>query len=159
MDVRFWKVAIVAAALLAAGTGVAASEVDLSKGEPLQVQQARVEKEFAGDGRYAEIEPEQQQRVRELLHRMGELVGEDGSAVALGQGRKVELFNLQGELNMILERAAEDSRLVCRRERHVGSNRPVNTCATVAERRRLREGGQDMFRSIRPAQPPANQKF
>ncbi|MCE7031934.1 hypothetical protein LY625_04760 [Lysobacter sp. GX 14042] len=158
MKNRIWQAGI-AAALATLCLGATAGEVDLSQGEPLQAQQAGVEKEFAANGRYAEIEPEQQQRARELLRRMGELVGEDGRAGALGQGRKVELFNLQEELNAILDRAAADSRLVCRRERHVGSNRPVNTCATVAERRRLREGGQEMFRSIRPAQPPPNQEF
>ncbi len=156
---RVWNMALVAAALATAGVAAQASEVDLAKEGTLQAHQARIEKEFAAEGRYAEIEPEQQRRARDLLRRMGQLTDADGRAVALPPDRKVELFNLQEELNGILEQAAEDSRLVCRRQRHVGSNRPVNTCATVAERRRLREGGQEMFRSIRPAEGPPNQKF
>lgn len=152
MNVRKWKAVLVAAVFAAVGTSAAAGEFDLSQAEPLQVQQARVEKAFAGDGRYAEIEPAQQQRARELMRRMGGLVDPDGRAVAIAPERQAELFNLQEELNVILEQAAEDSRLVCRRERPMGSNRPVNICSSVAERRRFREGGQEMLRSIRPAQ-------
>ena len=156
MNVRNWKAVLVAAIFAAVGTTASAGEFDLSKAEPLQTQQARVEKEFSGDGLYAEIEPEQQKRARELMRRMGGLVNPDGLAVGLAPERQAELFNLQEELTVILEQAAEDSRVVCRRERPVGSNRPVNICSTVAERRRYREGGQEMLRSIRPAQGDKN---
>ena len=153
MGNRMLAVALAAALLSTTVVDAQAGGIDLANGETLQAQQARVQKEFAAGGEYAEIGPEQQRVALELFRRMGRLVDADGRAVALAPERKVELFNLQEELNTILQQAAEDSRLVCRRERHVGSNMPVNTCATVAERRRLREGGQEMFRSIRPAQP------
>ena len=42
--------------------------------------------------------------------------------------------------------AREDSRLVCTREKQIGSLRSVSKCATVAERRRAREASQqEMF--------------
>lgn len=159
MSIQAWKIGVACFALCAGIGAASAAEIELAKGEPLQAHQARVEKEFAAGGRYAEIEPEQQARVRALFRDMGNLVNDDGLAQGLAPRREVELFNLQEELNAILDQAAEDSRLVCRRERHVGSNLPVNTCATIAERRRLREGGQEMFRSIRPAEGPPNQTF
>jgi len=152
MSIQAWRTGLACAVLYAATLSASAAEVELAKGEPLQAHQARVEREFASGGRFAEIEAEQRARVRALFRDMGRLVNQDGLAHGLAPAAEVELFNLQEELNSILDRAADDSRLVCRRERHVGSNRPVNTCATVAERRRLREGGQEMFRSMRPAE-------
>lgn len=159
MSIQAWKIGVACFALCAGIGAASAAEIELAAGEPLQAHQARVQKEFAAGGRYAEIESEQQDRVRVLFREMGQLVNADGRAQGLAPSTEIELFNLQEELNGILEQAAEDSRLVCRRERHVGSNRPVNTCATVAERRRYREGGQEMLRSIRPAQARPNQSF
>ncbi|HUH90339.1 MAG TPA: hypothetical protein VLZ76_06750, partial [Lysobacter sp.] len=62
-------------------------------------------------------------------------------------------------LNQILARAADDSRLVCRRERPTGSKMPVNLCKTVAERRRVREGDKHFLMTIPKAEGPGNQTF
>ena len=42
--------------------------------------------------------------------------------------------------------AADGNRVVCERERSVGSNRPQKVCMTVAERELLRQRSQTMVR-------------
>lgn len=44
--------------------------------------------------------------------------------------------SLQASINALLARVAADSKLVCRRERGLGSNIPTRVCMTVAARRR-----------------------
>lgn len=146
MENRFRLAGWCGAVLVALALPAGASEIDVQTGEPLQVQRAAIEQELATGDRYAEIEPDQLERTRVLLQRMETILGVDGHADSLSPDRRTELFNLQEEVNTILTAAAEDSRLVCRRERPIGSNRPVNVCHTVAERRAMREDGKDMLR-------------
>jgi hypothetical protein len=63
------------------------------------------------------------------------------------------VFNDQALINAILTQAGEDSRLVCTRERPVGSRRPITHCVTVAEKRRHREEVQnEMDKNFRSPQ-------
>lgn len=67
----------------------------------------------------------------------------DGGIQSMSQERRVAVFNDQELVNGLLTRAREDSRLVCRREKTVGSNLPVSVCHTVAERRRQSDDSRD----------------
>jgi hypothetical protein len=64
----------------------------------------------------------------------------------MSPAQRVELFNTQETVNRLLTRAAEDSRLVCKRERRTGSNYVTSACQTVADRRRQREAGAEALR-------------
>ena len=50
----------------------------------------------------------------------------------LREAQQVELLNALEHISAIVNRA-EDERLVCRRHRPIGSNRPTTTCRTVAQ--------------------------
>lgn len=135
------KVILVALALPVVGAIAFAAEdegVRVRAEDPaaFSAQKERIEREIRGGKTYAEIGTEQLRDVRSRLDRMGELLAERGSVHELTEPEKIAFFNDQEAVNTILTQAAEDSRLVCRREHKVGSRMPVNECYTVAERRR-----------------------
>lgn len=117
--------------------------LDLKKPAPGQFSKLRRE---LGDGRtYSEISLEDKSKVQVALARMEGLLGGKDSADGLAEADKVALFNDQEVVNTVLTKAREDSRLVCRREKVLGSNMPTNRCMTVAERRRRAESDQGNF--------------
>jgi hypothetical protein len=70
------------------------------------------------------------------------------SAVAqLDDVIKVQVFNDQELVNNPLTEAAEDSRMVCTRERAVGSHMATKVCKTVGQRRLEREQSKDVMRN------------
>lgn len=100
------------------------------------------------DGKtYSEISPEDRGRVREALGRITGALEVAGGRPLTAEAES-QAFNDQEVVNTILTSAKEDSRLVCQRERQVGSNRITSQCMTVAERRRLREQGQRATRDM-----------
>ncbi|MBO9715446.1 MAG: hypothetical protein J7507_01195 [Pseudoxanthomonas sp.] len=97
-----------------------------------------------GDGKtYSEISPNDRQRVTASLNRISSLLGDAGSVEQLPETTRIEVFNEQELVNTVLTQAREDSRLVCTREKKVGSHRATNNCMTVAQRQRAREQSQD----------------
>jgi len=93
-----------------------------------------------GDGKtYSEISAANRHQVTESLDRISGLLGGAESVDQLPETKKVEIFNEQEKVNTLLTQAHDDSRLVCTREKKVGSHRATNNCMTVAERRRARE--------------------
>jgi len=101
---------------------------------------------------YAEITPENRSRALTLVSEIAAIIDRDGPIDAMPPQLRIDVFNRQEEVNQILAQAADDSRLVCRRERPTGSKLPVNKCLTVAERRKEREGGKQYLRDIIPAE-------
>jgi len=100
-----------------------------------------------GDGKtYSEISPDDRQKVTSSLNRISGLLGGAESVNQLSEQTKVEVFNEQEVINTLLTEAREDSRVVCTREKKVGSHRTTNTCKTVAERRRDMEESQGALR-------------
>lgn len=98
------------------------------------------------DGKtYREISTQDKQAVRASLDHISYLLRDGQSVERLSETTKVEVFNEQEKINTLLTQARADSRLICRREKVVGSNRPISHCMTVAERRRAREGGVEFL--------------
>lgn len=92
---------------------------------------------------YSELSSAKRNEVQMALGRIKATLDEYPDQAAIPENRKVALFNDQEMVNTVLMRAKEDSRMICKRERVVGSNRLTSRCMTVAERRRLREEAQD----------------
>lgn len=101
-------------------------------------RQVLVEEIERGDT-YAEINSMQKRDVMESLNRMATWLESAGSVDAMSQEQRIRLFNEQEKINTLLTGVAADSRLVCTREKTVGTRMRETTCFTVAERRRRRE--------------------
>ena len=132
---------ILLAALLVAGPAFAADRatVDVADAATFSEQRAEILADLADGETYAEITLEDREKVVSTLSRMQRMLGSHESAQALHPDERVALMNEQETINNILSQAHRDSRMVCTRERPVGTRMPTNVCRTVAERRRLRE--------------------
>ncbi len=135
---------------------------DLQAPEPLdiatvadfEVYRAAITSQLQTSETYVEITPDQSKRALTLMTEMSAIIARSGSIAALPPLPRVDVFNRQEELNQILARAAEDSRVICRRERPTGSKMPINNCLTLAERRKNREDGKKYLREIMPGEGP-----
>ncbi len=135
---------------------VKGAAMDLAAGGFAEQRKA-IEADFADSETYSEISSEERITVHRALDRISSLFQTYGSVERLSWEDRTQMFNDQEQINNILTKAGEDSRLVCRREKKVGSNRVTTQCATVAERRRATEQSQDELRknqrSIMPLEP------
>ncbi len=129
--------------------------------EPLDVTAASFENqrsavlEALNDGKtYAEISADDRRRVIGSLNRISGLLS-GRTPADLPESVRLEVFNEQEQLNTLLAGARADSRLVCKREKKTGSNRPTNNCMTVAERRRAQDESQSEMQKMlrRPLTP------
>ena len=118
-------------------------EKGLDLGRSFQAQHQAILQALADGETYSEIPSQDRQAVKSSLDRISTLLADAQSVDQLSETNRVEVFNEQERVNTLLTRAREDSRMVCTREKKVGSHRATNSCMTVAERRRAREQSQD----------------
>jgi len=91
-----------------------------------------------GQGIYKDL-PEN--RKRELFgkqDRVLALVRDKSRTTELNEYQQIELFNNLEAIQAIVN-SAEDERMICRRERPTGTNRPQTICKTIAQRRADRD--------------------
>ena len=154
------KLAIFSLLLLSAGAAFGStkesSHQTLDVSRSFQSQHDAIIKALGDGETYSEISADDLQVVRQSLNRLAGLVDGVQSVEQLPEETRVRVFNEQERVNTLLTRAAADSRMVCRREKPTGSNRPSNICLTVAERRRHRDAANDFFRNNPRAQGPVN---
>ncbi|KAF1711329.1 hypothetical protein CSC70_05310 [Pseudoxanthomonas kalamensis DSM 18571] len=129
-------------------SGSAASGADsiLDLHQSFIEQRQAIERDLADGETYSEISSDDRKKVKTALDRISSSLAVAGGLTTLDEAKKAELFNDQELVNAILTQAGEDSRLVCTREKKVGSHRTTTNCMTVAERRRAREQSQDAVR-------------
>jgi len=96
---------------------------------------------------YYEISDKNKEEVLKALGRMERHLEGISAISELRPDARVAVFNDQELINNLLTEAAEDSRLVCKREKKLGSNMPVNTCMTVAQRREAQEQARETMRA------------
>lgn len=123
----------------------------LQEGKPFQEQRARILADIGKGEVYSEINQEARTSVVAALDRING-VYRDRPVAELAEAEKLAIFNDQELVNSLLVKAREDSRLICRRERPIGSNRPQNICITVAQRREARESGVTLLQDQRKSQ-------
>jgi hypothetical protein len=127
----------------------------LQEGAPYTEQRQHIVDDLQKGDVYSEIKAEDQARVLAALARIdAKLI--NGERANLSEADKLAVFNDQELVNTVLTQAREDSRLICKRERVVGSNMPQRVCITVAERRRARENSTDALRSLQTLPSKAN---
>lgn len=142
---------------LAGGPALAATtraSVDVAGGAFAEQRKA-IEADLADGETYSEISTEDRATVNQALDRIAGLFQAYGSVERLSWEDRTQMFNDQEQINNILTKAGEDSRLVCRREKKVGSHRVTTQCSTVANRRRAMEDSQNVLRDNRRIILPA----
>lgn len=102
-------------------------------------QRKAIEARLANGETYSEINQKDRAAVKEALERMAVMLEQSGGVAGLNEEQKVRVFNDQELVNGILTQAAEDSRLICRREKQIGSNRTTTHCMTALQRQRQME--------------------
>ncbi len=144
---RIALAAMTVAVSLAMGVVQAApksSEV-FEPGKSLAEQIRKIEIQMNDGETYSELRLEDRSRVREALGRMTATLEQQPDQSTINAQAKTELFNDQQVVNTVLTRAREDSRLICRREKVVGSNLSTTQCQTVAQRERMKDQAQNQM--------------
>lgn len=108
----------------------------------LTEQRERIEGALKDSEDYAELRASDRKQIRDALDRMAGQLESAGSLAALADADRRALLGQQDEVNGILETAHGDSRMVCKREKEIGSNFRRSVCMTVAQRRRMSEQAQ-----------------
>ncbi|GAB3057274.1 hypothetical protein [Stenotrophomonas tumulicola] len=128
--------------------------VQLDVKESVRDQLVRVERALQSE-QYSEIGLEEKSKVSAAIDRIRTKLGDHETVEQANPLARTEIYNDQELVNTILSRAHADSRMVCRRERATGSNRPQQVCMTVAQRREAMENSRDVLRNYNRVNPPA----
>lgn len=153
-------IALFAVSLALAGAAHAKIDASPAKDEVVQIdvkesvgeQLARVERALATE-EYSEVGLEDKHNVQAALSRIRTKLGDRATIEEVNPQARNEIYNDQELINNILTRAHADSRVVCRRERTTGSNRPTQVCMTVAQRREMMENSRDVLRNYNRVSP------
>jgi len=114
---------------------------------PAQV--AEIEAGMRHGGPFAALGEERQARVRQLLADMAGILDGVDSVEGLSQPDAARLFNAQEEANAILTGRPMNERMVCKRERKLGSNLVRMNCQVLAERDQRRAFDGQAIRDLR----------
>ncbi|WP_367346830.1 hypothetical protein [Stenotrophomonas bentonitica] len=125
--------------------------VQMGGAKPVAEQIREVELAMASD-KYSELTLENKSAVQASLNQIRAQMGDHERIDQVAPQNKMAIFNEQEKVNTILTQGHADSRLVCRREKTVGSNFPTNNCMTVAERRRATENARNNMRDVNRSQ-------
>ena len=130
--------AVICAAFLFSGTVGAEQKKTPPLGD-IRAQQLQLRDEvMAGKGAYKDMSREKRDQLAARQSEVIALIGERQSLDELTEAEKTQAFNTLEWINETVSNA-EDERIVCERQRPIGSNRVQRVCATVAERRKQRE--------------------
>jgi hypothetical protein len=117
-------------------------------------QRTRIERDINGSERYAEIGNKGRRDVLDRLAAIDNILDGVTSIDQLDQAERADLFSYQEEVNSILTKAADDSRIVCKRQAKTGSHRMETRCRTVAQLRLERDASQKVMRDVMRAKLP-----
>ena len=111
--------------------------------QAIVAQQREIQAEAAaGRGRYKDMAPSVMGELRGHQTLVLQLLDGKERSTELPQEQQMELFNSLEAISAIINKA-EDERMICRRERTVGSRMATNVCRTVGERRSAQEEARD----------------
>jgi hypothetical protein len=114
-------------------------------------QVAEIEAGMQAGGPFAGLEQPKQARVRKLLADMADILDGVDSVERLSQPDVARLFNAQEEANALLTGRPMNERMVCKRERKLGTNLNHMNCQVVAERDQRRFRDQQSIIDLRSA--------
>jgi hypothetical protein len=139
-----WAVALLLAAI--SSTAIATKALDL---DAVRSQQSEIyDGVTTGSGRFEHMPIATRTRLLEKQATLMALLEGKQSADELSEPQRLEVFNVLEWIEATINQTP-DERMICRRERTIGSTRLTRVCRTAAEeermkeeaRRRLQEGG------------------
>lgn len=92
---------------------------------------------------YQDMQAQDRRDLAKALDRMEKTLAGIASVEELDKPTRTQLYNDQALINNVLTQVRDDSRMICKREKKVGSHRVTNICITAGERRRRRERVKD----------------
>lgn len=137
------RIAVVCLALLAPVVALAGpTSLTIASPEAFAQQKSELLAKINDGTTYSELSVADRRTVVSTLERMETVMASVEPGGELPVYRRESLATDQERINQILTAAAEDSRMVCRREKTVGTHRAQSQCLTVAQRRQIRERAQ-----------------
>jgi len=105
---------------------------------------AGIRKEMTAGGRYEYIRPDQKGKVEADLNTIAQMLQQSGPVSAMRNDQKVQLFNVQENLNGILTHS-DKNRLVCENTASVGTQIRTNKCRTFGDIQRERTSSKQFM--------------
>ena len=125
--------------------------------EPVTVNAATVEdfakvadhvrKQMTQGGRFEYVTESERRSIEQALARIEQIFANAPTVDQLNKTDQVALFNQQETINAILKQRDSD-RLICKREKKLGSNLGQTSCVTYGERERTRRESQNELNRI-----------
>lgn len=110
--------------------------------QAIRAQQATIRSEIlSGAGPYQQLDPKSRDAILQHQERLTALLRNVDRTTDLPERRQIDVFNTLEAISALINRDP-DGRMVCWRERPVGSNRTQTACMTVAQMRAEREASQ-----------------
>ena len=139
---------LAASVLLLAG---AAGAADAPEGESLRVatpaefaeSRALIERAVRESDQYRDLQEVDRRELFKALERMEKTLTGIAAVDELDDRTRTQLYNDQELINNVLTQARDDSRMICKREKKVGTHRITNICITAGDRRRQRQRIED----------------
>lgn len=103
----------------------------------LAQQREQIEVAIKDADAYGELRASDRKQMRASLDSIAGQIEAAGSLGELAEGDRKALMAQQDAVNSVLETAYGDSRIVCKREKEIGSNFRRSVCMSVAQRRRM----------------------
>jgi Skp family chaperone for outer membrane proteins len=134
MSIRFAALALALAASSFVHAKTAPEGIPIA---PAEFAQARpeVEEIIRKSDRYRSLDRNERKEITDALDRMEKSLASVSAVDELDPKQRTQLFNDQETVNQALTQAQGDTKVICKREKKVGTNFRVTQCATVAELR------------------------
>jgi hypothetical protein len=153
------------ACLLAAGSACAAVPAPAKEESKMlrvatpaefAASRALIEQAVGESEQYRDMQEQDRRDLAKALDRMQATLSRITTVDELDDATRTQIYNDQELINNVLTQVRDDSRMICKREKKVGSHRITNICVTAGERRRRRERVKDvndiMHRGVRGGQ-------
>ncbi|TDK29214.1 hypothetical protein [Luteimonas terrae] len=132
------RAVVLGALLCIAADGVASDHPNLDAGAIRDQQRELRTAAETGKGVFKDLPDARKREMFDRQDRVLALVRDRSRTTELTERQQIELFNNLEAIQAIID-SNEDERMICRRERATGTNRPQTICKTVAQRRAERE--------------------
>lgn len=135
-----------------------AAWADGAERKPLEIaaitsQQKQIQDDILAErGRYKDLPAATRVELLSRQAAMMRLLEGKTSASQLSADEQVQVFNTLEWMEVTINKEGEDERLICRREKTLGSTRTTRICRTAAQEREAKERARDELDGMRQVQ-------